>query len=189
MPTIPINLGDVEAYKDLDVGTYLCEIQKVVHQEPKKEGSYPQLRIHYAVIDGDNLGDRTTEWVSLSPNAAWRLKKWFMHFGYDDLENLEIDEDSEELTEPDLVGVRVIVEVKKDSSSPSGFRTSLISVEDDMSETVEAPAPKRAKAAPAPAADAEEVEDEEDDEEEEKPAPKRAAPAARPAAAQRRSLR
>lgn len=169
MPTIPVNLAGVEAYKDLEVGTYLCEIQKVVHQEPKVEGKFPQLRVQYAVIDGDALGERTTQWVSLSPAAAFRLKKWFMHFGYENLENLEIDDDSEELTEPDLVGVRVIVEVKADKSAPGGFRTELVSVEDDMSEGApasvvalgdlkealeDAPAPARAPRAAAVAADA-----------------------------------
>lgn len=166
--TIPVNLADVEAYKDLDDGTYLCEIQKVVHQEPKVEGKFPQLRIHYAVIDGEQLGERTTEWVSLSPAAAFRLKQWFMKFGIEDLENLEIDEDSNELIVPDLQGTRVIVKVAPDAKAPGGRRTQLVSVEDDDIPGVTAP---QEAAQPAAAA------------------PRVARPAAAPAAPARRSLR
>ena len=145
MPTIPVNLGNVEAYENLPLGEYLGQIDKITFRPAKEEGKFPQLMVTYVVIDGDELGRKSSEWLSLSPKAAFRLKKWFAKFGLDDTENLEVDDESEDLIEPDLIGYQVIFKVHEDKPRPGetekSIRTSLVSFEDEMDT---APAPKAA---------------------------------------------
>lgn len=195
MPTIAVNLGNVEAFESLPFGKYLGEIEKVTYKEPREAGKFAQLQVTYLVIDGEHTGRKQSEWLSLSPKAAFRLKRYFNRFGLGDTENFDVDDDTDELLEPDLAGFRVIFEVKPDGDR---IRTELVSVED------EAPAPQpivrrpAAPAAPKPVpakAEAEADEElEEIEEAEEAPAPP--ARPARPApvaparqAPQRRTLR
>ena len=132
-----------------------------------------------------------SEWLSLSPKAAFRLKRYFDRFGLGDTENFDVDDDTLELLEPDIVGYQVIFEVKPDGDR---IRTELVSVE-DANPPAPAPAPVKAKPA-APKAEAEpeaeEAEDEDEtvDADEAKPAP-RPAPRQAPArqATPRRTLR
>lgn len=130
MATIQVNLSSVETYDDLPIGTYEAEVDKITWRDAKEKGKFPQFMVTYSVVDGDHLGRKSTEWLSLSPKAAFRLKKWFAKFGEGDSDNLEVDDDTNELTEPDLVGVRVIFKVSADGDR---FRTELLTVEDDMS--------------------------------------------------------
>lgn len=90
MPIIPVNLAGVEAFESLPFGTYLGDIDKVKHQPAVQEGKFAQLMVTYVVVDGDALGKKQSEWLSLSPKAAFRLKKYFMKFGLGDAENLEV---------------------------------------------------------------------------------------------------
>lgn len=187
MPTIPVNLSNVEAFENLPVGEYLGEIEKIVHMEPREAGKFGQLRVQYKVIDGEHLGRTQSEFLSLSPKAVNRLKKWFAKFGDEtaSVDNLETD-DNDEVIEPDLVGFQVIFKVYKerdnrvtdeDADDAYRTRTGLVSVEDDEP----APTPKARK---PQRQEIEEADDEEDDEAE--PAPARVATAARP---KRRTLR
>jgi hypothetical protein len=151
VPTIPVNLGDVEAFEGLPEGQYLAEIDKIEFKEARESGKFPQLQVTYAVIDGEHLGRKQSEWVSLSPKAAFRLKKWFAKFGFEDLDNLDVNDDTNMLDDPDLVGTRVIFGVRKDGKQQDGvtdrIRTELVSVEDEVP-GAQAPA----ATAPAPAA-------------------------------------
>lgn len=199
MPTIPVNLSNVEAFENLPLGEYLGQIDKIVFKEARSADKFPQFMVTYTVIDGDQLGRKSSEWLSLSPKAAFRLKKWFAKFGLDDTDNLSVGdpdatgdpEDGDELSDPDLAGLQVIFKVYEDKPRPGetekSIRTALVSVEDELDDEEPAPVPKAKKAAPQP-----EPEEDDDEPEEEEPAPRRravtAAPkqAARPA---RRSLR
>jgi len=140
MPVIPVNLADVQGYKDLSEGEYAGQIDKVEWRPAREQGKFPQLMVTYAVIDGDQLGEKSSEFVSLSPNAANRLKKWFAKFGLEDLGDLEVDDETNLLTSPDLVGIRVIFRSridgkKKNNPSEDQYRTELVTVdEDDLAE-------------------------------------------------------
>lgn len=187
MPTIPVNLSNVEAYENLPLGEYLGQISKITHKPPREAGKFGQLMVTYTVIDGDQLGRTSNEWLSLSPKAAFRLKKWFAKFGLDDTDNLNVDDDTDELTDPDLVDVQVIFKVHEDKPRPGetdpSIRTSLVSVEDEDS----APATKRPAKAEAEESD---DDDADDDEPEEQPArPARRAAVATARRPERRQLR
>ena len=195
MPQIAVNLGDVEdSFENLPVGSYLAEISRAKLREATEEGKFDQLMVTYSVIDGELLGKVSTQFLSFSPKADFMMKRFFKAFGLGDLENMDFDDDSLEMLEPDIVGVQVIFKVAADAKAPGGFRTELVSVEDEDPVPAPRPAAKRSRPAPAPEPEADdEPAADEDDEPEEKPAPRRVAarsaktaPAAKPA---RRSLR
>ena len=149
----------------------------------------------YLVTDGDLIGRKTSEFLSLSPKAAFRLKKWFDRFGLaDEITGLDIDDETNLMTSPDLVGVDVIFEVYKDPKLYQGeaqIRTRLLEVLEEAPEP--APAPK-ARAAATPAArvatrrapvqeavEPDEAEEDEAEAEAEEPAPAPVRRATRPA--------
>jgi len=189
MPVIPVNLSDVEAYSDLPVDEYAGQIDKIEWLPAKEQGKFPQLMITYAVIDGDQLGRKSSEFLSFSPKAAFRMKKWFDQFGFGDTENLDVDDDTNLLTEPDLIGVKVVFHVYQDgyrqgkpqTKGNERYRTELLTVDEDE---FEAPAK----------AEKPEPEDSAEPEAEEKPKAARPVRPTRPAVAagevpKRRTLR
>lgn len=196
MPIIPTNLADVEEFDNPPVGEYYCEIAKITYRPARQQGKYPQLMVQYTIIDGDQIGRSMSEWVSMSPKAAFRLKRWFNKFGLGDV-NLDDgayddpDAETPELVNPDLKGVRVIVKVTKDGDR---LRNELLVVDDaefqpaDEGDQPVSPAPVNE----APAAETPAVEEEEPlpfaDEDGQPEAPAEAAPAPAPAAAPRRQL-
>jgi hypothetical protein len=188
VPVVPLDIKDAQAFSNLPDGVYAGQIDKVEYREPREEGKHPQLMVAYVVIDGDQTGDKQSEFLSLSPKAAFRLKRWFDKFGLGELEELDVDDETNLLMEPDLTGITVTFRVFKDGKIPGTnddrVRTELVSVEDDLlpeaaeaedepddepeDEPEEAPKPRRAAAAPK------------------RPAPRRPAPKTAPA---RRAIR
>lgn len=201
MPIIPIDFSAVEEYDNLPLGKYYGQIDKVELRPTDDPSKFDQFQVAYMVTDGDLLGRKQSEFLSLSPKAAFRLKKFFDAFGLsDELESLDVDDETNLLVQPDLVGVDVIFEVYEDPKLYKGekqIRTRLV----EVIEEAPAPAPvtaaapaRRAVAAPAPVLEEiEEAEAEEEEEEEPVPAPARrplartatAAPAAATAPARR----
>jgi hypothetical protein len=206
MPQIAVNLGDVAAWESLPFGKYLGEITATKYIEAKAADKFPQIQVTYLVIEGDSTGKSQSQWLSLSPKAIRFTKRFFDKFGLGETANFDVDDDTDDLLDPDIIGYRVIFEVAPDRKDPDRIRTDLVSVEEDAPAPAPAPAPVRAArpARPAPAAQPapEEVTDEEDAESDEaeaeapvaEAAPVRRAPA-RPVAAaprqapQRRTLR
>jgi hypothetical protein len=170
MPQITLDLTGVETYDNLPISKYYGSIDKIEYREATEPGKFAQLMITYMVIEGELVGRKTSEFLSLSPKAAFRLKKWLNRFGIeDDLVALDVDEDTNLLMEPDLIGINVIFEVYQDPKLYQGerqIRTRLLEVVDEEPEP--APPPKKKKPAPAPVAvDAEEIVPDEDDDEDE----------------------
>lgn len=135
MPRIHVGLSDVVAFENLPLGEYLADIEKIELQPTTKEGKFDQLKVTYVVVDGELLGRKQSEWLSLSPKALFRLKKWFAKFGVPDTDDLEVDDETNLLLEPDLVATRVIFKVYNDRPRPGetepSVRTALVTVEDD----------------------------------------------------------
>lgn len=195
MPQIAVNLKDVEdSFENLPVGSYLGEVSKAKLREATEEGKFDQLMVTLTVLDeGELLGKVSTQWLSFSPRAAFMMKRFFALFGLGDLEDMDFDDDSLELLEPDITGAQVIFTVTADKKAPGGFRTEVQSVEEYEDAPAAAPAPRRA--APKAAAKAAEPEDDGDDDaddtdEPEAPAPRKVRrPAAEDKKPARRSLR
>src|SRR6478735_1636379 len=149
MPTIAVNLGAVvSSFQDLPHGSYLGEIVKIKLLPPRQAGKFAQLLVTYLVIDGDHLNQRQSQFLSLSPNAMGFVKDFFAKFGLGEIPNLVIDDDSEELTDPDLYGSKVIFKVAPDAKDATRTRVSLVSVE-ESTVSEDGPAPARTAARPA----------------------------------------
>lgn len=195
MPTIPLDFSNVESFDNLPLGKYEGSIDKIELRPATDPTKYDQLMVSYLVIDGEATGRKQSEFLSLSPKAAFRVKAWFDKFGLaDGLTALDVDDDTNLLLDPDLVAINVIFEVYEDPKLYQGekqVRTRLLEVLEDEP----APAPvkpaRRAAAAPAPVAEAEAEDDLEDEDPPEPVAPVRRRTAAQPAAAApaRRPLR
>jgi hypothetical protein len=184
MGNYQIDIKNAPTYEDLPTGTYEGQIDKFIFREPRVEGKFPQVMATYLVTDGEHVGRKSSEFVSLSPKAAGRVATWLKRFGeYIDLdqidaEGFEYDEDTMEITNVDVVGLDVLFRVKRDgvkfNSDPPEprYTTELVEVLGDGA----APSAEETPAAPA-----------EEPAEEEKPkATPRAAAAAKP---RRRQLR
>lgn len=164
---IPLDLSNVESYDSLPVGRYFGQIDKVEYRPTDTPGKFDQIMVTYMVSDGELLGRKQSEFLSLSPKAAFRLKKWLEKFAdISEFTELEVDEDTNLVTSPDFVGVDVLFEIYQDPKLYQGeiqFRCRLVEVNPSTSTTPNgAPA---TRSAPPPA-----------------PAPTRAAPPARAAA-------
>jgi hypothetical protein len=213
VPVIPLDFSNVESFDSLPIGKYFCSIDKIELREATDPTKFGQLQVQYLVIDGEFLGRRQSEFLSLSPKAAFRLKKWLDHFAFEEeLTGLDIDEDTNQLVDPDLVGVNCLVEVYQDPKLYQGekqIRTRMLEVLDDEAAPETAPPPpparraapaptpapapaapaRRAAPAPAPAPEPEPEEEEAGEEEEPLPyAEEEAAPAPAPAANPRRTF-
>ncbi len=196
MPIIHVDLSGVETFDSLPLGKYYGSVDKIEYREPTEEGKFAQIQATYMVIEGELVGRKQSEFISMSPKAAFRLKRWLNRFGIDDEQvALDIDEDSQMMIDPDLVGINLIFEVYIDPKLYLGekqVRTRLIEVTDDAMEEEEEPPPKKKKTNkktkpdPEPEEEDEEEEegeddqsdavkdedDEDDDEDEEEEAPK-----------------
>lgn len=167
--TIPLDLSNVESYDNLPVGRYYGQIDKVEHRPTETPGKFDQIMVTYMVSDGEALGRKMSEFLSLSPKAAFRLKKWLEKFAdISEFSQFEVDEDTNQVTDPDFIGVDVLFEVYEDPKLYQGekqIRVRLLEVNPSTtSQPASAPAtrsapPPRAAAPAAPA-----------------PAPQRAAP-------------
>lgn len=158
MPVIPLNFDGVQTFDNLPEGRYYGSIDKVEFRAANDPSKSDQLMVTYLVIDGDHTGRKSSEFLSFSPKAVFRMKRWFDKFGLaDDLESLDIDDDTNLLMDPDLVGVNVVFRVRKDGQyqGEDRIRTELVEVVDEPA-PAPAPAPRKAKA-PAPAEDEDEM--------------------------------
>lgn len=196
MPTIPIDFSGVESFDSLPIGEYEGSIDKVELRPATQPTKFDQIQVSYIVTDGEFTGRKQSEFLSMSPKAAFRLKKFFDRFGdlVANLAELDFDDDSNLLLEPDLVALDVRFKVYQDPKEYQGehqIRTELIEVYDDAPAPAPTPVktPRRAPVAVAAPVAVEEDEAEEDEAEPEvAPAPaarRRAAPAATAAPARR----
>lgn len=189
MPNIPLDFSNVEAYDNLPLGRYMGSIDKLELRPASDPSKFDQIMATYLVIDGELTGRKSSEFLSLSPRAAFRLKKWFDKFGLAEIQGLDFDDESNLLVDPDLVGVNIEFRVYEDAKLYQGekqIRTELLEVFDE--EPAPAPTPRAKPASRKPAPAPEPVEEEEQEEEEEAepaaaPAPRRFAPRTKPAAA------
>lgn len=131
MPTISVNLGDVQGgFTDLPHDDYYGEVEKIVFHPAKSADKSPQLRVQYKVIDGDHINRRQSQFLTLSEKAMGFVKDFFAKFGLGEYETFDVDDDTSELIDPDLVESKVFFRVGPDRRDATRTRTELISVEE-----------------------------------------------------------
>lgn len=183
MPIIPLNFDGVETFENLPVDKYFGQIDKVELKPSTEPGKFDQIQVTYIVTDGELLGRKSSEFLSQSPKAAFRMKRWWDKFGFE-AEGLDFDDETNLLVDPELTGQDVIFEVYRDPKLYQGevqYRTQLVSVEDGAPPEPVAPPARRAAAAAPTRRAAAPVEEPADGDDTEPEDPPEAAPARRPA--------
>jgi len=83
------------------------------------------VRVHAKVVEGTRKGEVLEQRLSLSPKAAFRLKKFLTAFGMGDTMDLDVDEETNILIGPDLVGAMLrITEIQHCRSAKSSSQLS-----------------------------------------------------------------
>ena len=115
MTQIRVDFSDVEPQdrSPIKPGKYDVVVENIeVRQGEGKE--HPYLNWELSITEGEHEGRKLWLITSLSPKAIWRLQLIFQSFGVDadsDVE-LEIDDDTNMLLEPDLTGEAAIATVR-----------------------------------------------------------------------------
>lgn len=124
MPTINVNLADVDSFEPLPEGEYDIEVDKVeVRMNKAGDGLY--LNWELAVLDGDYENRKLWMITSLKETALFRLKQVFEDLDLidedDDEVEIEYDDDVEptssggpRLLYPDVEGIEGIARVKNE---------------------------------------------------------------------------
>lgn len=143
MTRVAVDFSQVEEFEPIENGNYLCEITNVEYRDTEVEDKYPYLNVEYTVReDGEFQGQKTWGIWSLSPKALWRMKQDWENLGIlaEDQEiDIDYDEDTNVVTEPELIGLQAIVTIKQESYEGRTTSRAQAVVGDD------APAPKEEK--------------------------------------------
>jgi len=120
MTKVNVDLSNVKEFEALPAGKYEAIIESVQHGM-SQEGK-PTLKWTFAVAEGEYTGRKLFMNTSLQPQALWKLKATFDGLGLstEDAEgnptaiDLDVDDETNELTEPNLIGVAVLLTVSAD---------------------------------------------------------------------------
>jgi hypothetical protein len=159
MSKLNVNFADVESFSLIPVGTPLVEVEEVVVKE-SQSSEFPYLNWKLRIVENDEDWEEDFEgrylWLmtSLSPKALFRLKQVFENLGIDDEDiNLEVDDDTDFVTEPELVGLRAYAPVRHEAyNGEQRARVSTLIPEDDGPAAAEDEEPEAKKPAAKKAA-------------------------------------
>lgn len=105
------DLSSVEASPSLPPGTYRAAVKQVELREGKSSGK-PYLNWTFQVLEPPFVGRVVYLTTSLQEHALFRLKEVFLALGEEsNLVELEVDEDTNLLTYPQVVGREVLLRV------------------------------------------------------------------------------
>jgi hypothetical protein len=112
-----IDFSDVQTeFNALEPGEYDVVVAKVEMRE-SKSSEFPYLNWELDVIgEGDAKGRKLWFMTSFSPKAIWRMKEVFENLGvYQDNVSFNVDEDTNEVSDPELVGLpgRAVVVIEQ----------------------------------------------------------------------------
>lgn len=115
MARTTIDFSEVEEFEAVPAGEYEAEITKIEYREPASEDKYPYLNVEVTITeDGDEQGRKVWGIWSFSPKAMWRMKQAWENLGViepDEEIEIDWDDDTNLLLEPDFVGVPCLVTV------------------------------------------------------------------------------
>lgn len=109
MAKIKVDFSKAESFDTLPEGTYDAVIEKIEYREPTNPNAKaPYLNVEYTIAGGEFDGRKVWEVLSFSPKGLFRMKDFFAAFGIDqDEAELDVDEDSNLLLDPDLADTPV----------------------------------------------------------------------------------
>lgn len=115
MPRITVDFSDVEDFEALPKGDYQAVIAKAEYRDfPEEPDRHPYINLEMDVSDGEAKGRKLWSILSFSPKALWRMKQVFENLGiYMDELDIDVDEDTNAVLSPELVGLPVICSVSR----------------------------------------------------------------------------
>lgn len=115
MAKVNVDFSEVQEFEALEKGEYSAIIFKATYVEPASEDKYPYLNVEFDVTEPGSENRKLWKVWSLSPKALWRMKQDLENLGFDVEEGLDIDydEDTMEVTEPEVAGMPCIAVVEQ----------------------------------------------------------------------------
>ena len=90
----------------MEEGEYPVVIDKAEFRPSREEGKYPYINLEMSVTEEKYKGRKLWMILSFSPKALWRMKDVFENLGiYDDSMEVDYDEDTMLVVDPELVGL------------------------------------------------------------------------------------
>lgn len=112
MARVTIDFSDVQDFDVLDEGEYPVVIEKAEFRPSQQEGKFPYINLELTITDEAHKGRKLWMILSFSPKALWRMKDVFANLGiYSDAMEVDYDEDTMMVTEPEIVGLPAIAVV------------------------------------------------------------------------------
>lgn len=110
MVKVTVDFSEVEEFEPLDKGEYEAMIEKVEYREATSDDKYDYLNVEFTITESGHEGRKAWKIWSLSPKALWRMKQDFenLELPQDEIE-IDYDEDTMLVTEPELQGMPVII--------------------------------------------------------------------------------
>lgn len=109
MARIPVDFSDVQEFEALPEDEYDAIIEKAEMRLPTEEGKSPYINLQFKITEeGEFKGRVVFSILSFSPKALFRMKQAFENLGIiepDDAIDVDYDEETMAVTEPELVGV------------------------------------------------------------------------------------
>lgn len=116
MVKVTVDFSEVEEFSAVPKGEYPMVFEELEYVEPASEDKYPYINVKASITEGEYDGRNVWGIWSFSPKALWRMKQAFENLGLplDEVE-FEVDEDTNLVTDPELVGMPFVgvVEVEK----------------------------------------------------------------------------
>lgn len=112
MARTTVDFSDAQSFEALERGEYHALIEKVEYREATEEGKYDYLNVELTITEPGFEGRKLWFIWSLSPKALWRMKQSFENLGLpSDVIEIDYDDDTMLVTEPELVGLPLIAVV------------------------------------------------------------------------------
>lgn len=147
MPKVTVDFSQVEEFEPLEKGEYSAVIAKVTYVEAASDDKYDYLNAEFDITEPGAENRKQWKVWSLSPKALWRMKQDFENLGLpiDEIE-IDYDEDTMEVTEPELAGLPCTLVIKQ--------RTYEGRIQNEVDAVIGADTPARGAKKAAPAAKA-----------------------------------
>ena len=112
MARVTIDFSDVQDFDVLEEGEYPVVIEKAEFRAAREEGKFPYINLEMAITEEKYKGRKLWMILSFSPKALWRMKDVFENLGiYNDAMEVDYDEDTNLVIDPELVGLPAIAVV------------------------------------------------------------------------------
>ena len=115
MARVTVDFSDVQEFEPMPKGEYAVLIEKAEYREAQSEDKYDYINLELTVTEeGEFKGRKQWMILSVSPKALWRMKDVFENLGlYEDEVEVDYDEDTMLVTEPELAGLPAVAVVSQ----------------------------------------------------------------------------